>query len=201
MLPYRGQTVKLALEVWNNGDGQRSWMYVDDVQLTVCRGAATPTPTPTPTSQPVVIVDDGGAGFSKFPTSTNWWTVAAGYAGDSLRTKNLSIGPDENYAVWDPTLPSNGCYRLEAYIPYHSSYTPVTASARYSVRYGAGVGTVVTVNQSASANAWVTLGNFPYQAGFDDYVLLNDVTGESPSLSRWIAFDALRWTRLGATCP
>ncbi|MCW5849001.1 MAG: hypothetical protein KIT87_02870 [Anaerolineae bacterium] len=33
----RGQTVSVYFTVFNNGDGQRSWLYLDDVSLEVCR--------------------------------------------------------------------------------------------------------------------------------------------------------------------
>jgi hypothetical protein len=33
----RGQRISLYFTVYNNGDGQRSWLYLDDVNLAVCR--------------------------------------------------------------------------------------------------------------------------------------------------------------------
>ena len=46
---YRGRTIVLYLNVYNNGWGnERSWMYVDDVQVDVCRWV-TPEPGPSPT--------------------------------------------------------------------------------------------------------------------------------------------------------
>ncbi|MGQ9594642.1 MAG: golvesin C-terminal-like domain-containing protein, partial [Anaerolineae bacterium] len=216
LLSFRGMNVKIALEVWNNGDGYRSWMYVDDVELTVCTGVPAPTSTPThtptptvtltptrtptrtPTSTPglTVVVDDRDPGFQRFGPSEWWHSVAVGYNDLSWWTQNRYGPPADNWAVWDPVLPSDGCYRLEAYIPY---YYYSTSAARYEVHHRDGY-TFVTVDQWANPNRWVTLGNFPYTSAASDYVLLSDVTYET-HLSRWLAFDAMRWTRVGDTCP
>jgi len=46
---YRGQTIILYFNAYNNGWGdQRSWMYVDDVEMNVCRWG-TPEPVASPT--------------------------------------------------------------------------------------------------------------------------------------------------------
>ncbi|MBC7242882.1 MAG: hypothetical protein H5T60_10610, partial [Anaerolineae bacterium] len=37
LLPWRGQDIWVHFEVRNDGDGARSWMYVDEVTVTVCR--------------------------------------------------------------------------------------------------------------------------------------------------------------------
>jgi len=204
LMNFRGMDVKVALEVWNNGDGYKSWMYVDDVELIVCTGApaptATPTTSPSPTSTPPqgssVVVDDQDPGFQRFGPSGWWHSVAKGYNAHSWWTQNRYGPPSDNWATWDPVLPSNGCYLVETYVPY---YYYSTSSAYYEVHHRDGY-SFVTVDQWANANRWVELGRFPYQSGIADYVLLSDVTYET-HLSRWVAFDAIRWTRLGDTCP
>jgi photosystem II stability/assembly factor-like uncharacterized protein len=71
---YAGQTIRIHMGVFNNGDGQRTAMFVDDVSLVVCTSAPqwriylplilkesvetpipTPTVTPTPTPTPVTL--------------------------------------------------------------------------------------------------------------------------------------------------
>lgn len=67
---YRGQHLYLVFNVFNDGNGLPTWMYLDDVQLETCTGvaplptsstAAPPLPTPTPivipapTNTPIVI--------------------------------------------------------------------------------------------------------------------------------------------------
>jgi len=57
---YRGRSVYLYFNVYNNGNGAATWAYVDDVQLETCSGLtpvpATATPLPnTATSTPTLI--------------------------------------------------------------------------------------------------------------------------------------------------
>ncbi|MGQ9585730.1 MAG: golvesin C-terminal-like domain-containing protein [Anaerolineae bacterium] len=222
LMQFRGMNVKIALEVWNNGDGYKSWMYVDDVELTVCTGVPTPTPTPTasltatvtrtPTPTPtstatlvpgsVVVVDHPDPGFQRYGPAEWWHSVAVGQGGQSWWTQNLAKPndppkpPSDNWAVWDPTLSLDGCYQVEAYVPF---YYYATSNANYEIHHRDGY-TFRSVDQWANPNRWVALGNFPYLVGSPDYVLLSDITYEA-YLSRWIAFDAIRWTRLGDTCP
>lgn len=48
---YRGRTLVLYLNVYNNGSGNQLWRYVDQLALLACTGStATPTPTVTPTA-------------------------------------------------------------------------------------------------------------------------------------------------------
>jgi hypothetical protein len=52
LMPYRGFNVVLYFNVFNNGDGQRRVMFVDDVIIDGCVPEPTPTPVP-PTDTPV----------------------------------------------------------------------------------------------------------------------------------------------------
>jgi len=51
LTPYRGRTLLLYFNVYNDGTGGRTAMFLDDVSLQACP-AATPTPTPRPTETP-----------------------------------------------------------------------------------------------------------------------------------------------------
>ncbi|MEM7129654.1 MAG: matrixin family metalloprotease [Chloroflexota bacterium] len=48
---YRGRTVILFLNVYNNGTGSQMWSYVDHISLVACDSP--PTATPVPTNTPV----------------------------------------------------------------------------------------------------------------------------------------------------
>ena len=48
---FRGQSVTLYFNVYNDGQGGRTWSYLDEVRLETCTGVATPLP-PTATSVP-----------------------------------------------------------------------------------------------------------------------------------------------------
>ena len=52
MTPYAGQTVRVKFVVHQNGAGEGTGMYVDDVVLATPCGAPSPTPTPTPRVTP-----------------------------------------------------------------------------------------------------------------------------------------------------
>ncbi len=70
LTPYLGRTVYIYFNAFNDGNGLRTWMFLDDVALTICYATpmATPTftrtPTHTPTSTPTNTppVSDGGVG-------------------------------------------------------------------------------------------------------------------------------------------
>lgn len=66
-LAWKGKQVLVRFGVHNDGDGQPSTMYVDDVSVLVCR--ATPVVTPTPTLTPTPLVT-----FT--PTSTTISTLS-----------------------------------------------------------------------------------------------------------------------------
>ena len=70
--PWRGQTVQLYFNVYNDGLGGTAAMFLDDVSLTACTGgvtlvptggvtlipSGTPSPTPTPTGTPAPVCVD-----------------------------------------------------------------------------------------------------------------------------------------------
>ena len=71
LTPYRGQSIVLYFEVYNDdiSTGARTWMYLDDVSVQACSDASStptstptapssPTPTRTPTPSPTLVVSD-----------------------------------------------------------------------------------------------------------------------------------------------
>ena len=65
MTPYAGQTVWIKFLVHQDGDGDDTGMYVDDVMLSVSCPSPTPTPTATATATPTAT-----ATFTPIPTAT-----------------------------------------------------------------------------------------------------------------------------------
>ncbi len=51
---YQGQAIQIRFGVYNDGNGQSTWMYVDDASVLACGGLAAPTATSTPTNQPTL---------------------------------------------------------------------------------------------------------------------------------------------------
>ncbi|MEZ4728359.1 MAG: hypothetical protein R3E79_14595 [Caldilineaceae bacterium] len=81
---YRGQTLVLYLNVYNNGSGSQLWRYVDQVAVLACTGSAvTPTPTPlaTPTLTPTATLS---ATAAPTPTPTLIATVPPGMLTEHL---------------------------------------------------------------------------------------------------------------------
>ena len=70
LTPYLGRTVYIYFNAFNDGNGLRTWMFLDDVALTICYATPmatathtpTHTPTPTQTSTGTPSVSDGGVG-------------------------------------------------------------------------------------------------------------------------------------------
>jgi hypothetical protein len=151
-----------------------------------------------------VVVDDTSSRFSRFGPAQYWLQYANGYGRHMFATWNngpcsygagvCPQGRDVNYAIWRPSLPSTGNWRVCAYIPEDHAYT---RSARYKVAHTGGT-TTVTVNQQPLVG-WVSLGVFRFIAGTSGYVRLGDWTGEAFA-SRQMGFDAVEWVANGGTC-
>jgi hypothetical protein len=152
-------------------------------QLSWSRNGGTSDPGPG-----VVIVDNGGKGFTKGGTRTAWRSEAEGYDGGLLWTKNNDrVRRNYNWARWYPGL-KPGRYQVFVYIPHRFS---TTANARYWVSHRDGP-TLRIVDQSAYSNQWVSLGTYHFRGNTEEYVSLADVTYE-PYLSRMVVFDAVKW--------
>jgi hypothetical protein len=148
-------------------------------------GGGNPAPPPTGGE---VIVDDTSPGFRTGGSPTGFRTADEGYNGRLTWTRNnRSEQPNYNWARWYPAL-NQGRYEVFVYIPYR--YT-TTSAANYWVSHRDGF-TKVVVDQNANGDKWVSLGTYNFRGTEQDYVSLNDITGES-LLSRLIAFDAMRF--------
>jgi hypothetical protein len=89
-----------------------------------------------------------------------------------------------------------GNWEAFVYIPnrYHGS-----KSARYQIHYAGGSAQRI-VNQNNYYNQWVSLGTYYFDGGADEYVYLDDVTGETYG-TRFVGFDAVKFVKLGAWPP
>lgn len=154
------------------------------VQLAWTPGVV-PAPTPVPGT---VIVDDLDTGFVTGGSSSGWRTAPEGYNNRLVWTRNNDIErPYYNWARWYPQL-APGRYEVFVFIP--ERYT-TTSNAVYWVSHAEGY-TQRGVDQSANGGRWVSLGTYTFRGTRDDYVSLNDITGET-RLTRLIAFDAVKW--------
>ncbi len=81
LTPYKGQTVFLYFNTYNNGAGSLAWNYLDDVSVQSCApGAVSPTPTNTATATSVPPTNTPTAtstATSVPPTNTSTPTATA----------------------------------------------------------------------------------------------------------------------------
>jgi hypothetical protein len=134
-----------------------------------------------------VIVDDLNAGFAKFGPSATWHEAITStqdfWAGHMWWTYG-QISVRSNYATWTPAL-NTGLYDVYAFI---GSYNTNTNNARYQIVHQ-GITSIRPISQSAYFAEWVKLGTYYFGNGTGNYVLLDDVTGES--VLKRIGFDAI----------
>ncbi len=163
--------------------------YYEHGGLAVAQLMWTATAAPTPTPHPgAVIVDDTDPGFVKGGSPTGWRTAYEGYNDRLTWTRNNDVEhANYNWARWYPRL-TPGRYEVLVYIPQR--YT-TTNNAVYWISHAEGY-TSRSVDQDANGDRWVSLGTYTFRGTREDYVSLNDITGE-PRLTRLIAFDAVKW--------
>jgi hypothetical protein len=145
-------------------------------------------PTPPSLTPGTVIVDDTDSAFVTGGSPTGWRTEFEGHGGHMTWTRNNDWQrPNYNWARWYPDLAA-GHYEVFVFIPERYS---TTASAHYWVAH-ASESTLRSVDQSVNGDRWVTLGTYWFDGSGDEYVSLTDATDED-YLSRFIAFDAVKW--------
>jgi lysozyme len=123
-----------------------------------------------------------------------WWRYVtdAGYDSSLMWTHTVGSAQElDNHGIWHLTFDEGGAYRVEAYtdLTYAQSQ-----QARYQVRFG-GVEDTVVVDQTAT-DGWALVGEFDFAGGGDQWVRLEDYTGEPLSTDTQIVFDAVRLTRM-----
>ncbi|MDH7487543.1 MAG: hypothetical protein QHJ81_14870, partial [Anaerolineae bacterium] len=95
---YRGQTLLVYFNVYNDGSGGRTAMILDDVSLQACP-AATATPTPRPT-EPPTSTPQPSATATATATPIPWPTPTS--PPGPCRPQCLPNGDFESYGYWTP---------------------------------------------------------------------------------------------------
>lgn len=163
----------------------------------ICEGSETPQSCPAdcPLCEPIPavgrVVDETEVCFEKGGDPQYWREVQQGYDGHLLWTKTTSNANPANFAVWHLDFEVGGEYRLEAYLkaPWAES-----KQAKYKVRHN-GVTESVVVDTSMT-DGWLEIGTFTFAAGVDQWVRLDDNTGEANTTDTMLVADALRLTNL-----
>lgn len=163
-----------------------NWLWVDR-----------PSPCEPPPAD-AVVVDTGSTGFAK--EGDGWQDNPVGYGGGSLFVPSvrgmdasapLSLRPlvRPAVAVWRPTLPAAGKYRVLAYVPYALSGLEDAKDVRYRVRYAGGEAEV-PVDVTDHANDWVDLGTYDFDPADQPAVSISNLA-EDNQLTIWA--DAIMW--------
>lgn len=137
------------------------------------------------------IVDEADACFERYGNEVYWREETEGWAQSLIWTHATEFDDPSNYALWNFHLAAAGEYALEVYVENGWSESSLAA---YRVRH-AGVEEVRVLDQSA-ASGWITLGTYAFEAGGDQWLRLDDNTGEANDAMIQLVFDAARLTPL-----
>jgi photosystem II stability/assembly factor-like uncharacterized protein len=171
----------------------------------------TPMPTATPTLQPTIVQEtpklEPMYGEGMCGAGWHMLTNARGYpaylAANSERNGTIPPAGAALSASWQPAIPADGYYRVEAYIPGHEALQWLcpdavlasdTSTAYYAVRHADGV-TTKMANQAAVRDGWLLLGVYPFRAGLVSEVRLDTATDEE-AYTHTVAASALRVTHI-----
>ncbi|MBK6519923.1 MAG: peptidoglycan DD-metalloendopeptidase family protein [Polyangiaceae bacterium] len=135
-------------------------------------------------------VDETSLCFERQGSPQYWYEDTSGWDGSVTWTNATDSADPDNVGVWSLTFEDAGSYALEVYVEPGFGTSELAA---YQVTH-AGGSTEFPVDQSA-VDGWHLLDELSFDASQTYTVTLNDNTGEAFSLSRVLAFDALRLTR------
>lgn len=118
------------------------------------------------------------------------WTASAnsGYWGESPSL--ITLGGDGSKTVrFSPELPSAGTYRVDGW--WVASFNR-SKKTPYIIHHRLGVDTVYA-NQSTNSSQWVELGEYEFNANFEDMVIISNFGGDN---FNYMVADAVRWVGL-----
>ncbi|NJN65287.1 MAG: hypothetical protein HC884_00530 [Chloroflexaceae bacterium] len=140
-----------------------------------------------------LLIDERETSFT--PSQATWYRAACGDGGHTFYTYATdSADESTNSATWRPSLPEHGTYRVSVHIPQGCGLgSPPYASTHAVYRIHSAEGVSEQVVDHNTAEEWVDLGVYTFEAGTGGYVELSDLTGEPYSQRRVIFFDSVRW--------
>ena len=137
------------------------------------------------------VIDNESPCFRLHGTMSSWRSVTDAGLDGSLYWTHAWERERDNWAEWRIDLESRGEYRVRVYVvPEYAQ----SQEARYVVRHG-GAETEVRLDQS-SGDRWLLLGEFEFTAGGDQFVSVNDDTGELLEWHRRLMADAVELERV-----
>lgn len=117
-----------------------------------------------------------------------WHRELGGYGDDREWTGTTNAAAASNFAQW--IIKTNRAGRFSVEVHLDGGQLGQAKTARYQIRHGGTVDTIV-VDQS-SASGWVSLGDFDFAGEGDEHVMLGDNTGEAGTTDTKLLFDAVR---------
>ncbi len=140
-----------------------------------------------------VLVDDFDPGFV---LNGDAWQTHEGFgvngaSRSALTTDPSNLGPTDDTATarWTPTMPYDGMYEVQAFMPRADSDDTNTYLATYHVQHAEGLALIRRSHHDAKPG-WMSLGVFPFVRGERGYVKVGNRTGDQPP--RRVYADAVR---------
>ncbi|SCL69514.1 DNRLRE domain-containing protein [Micromonospora peucetia] len=159
------QTGRTVTSAGGSSNRTMTWSYFPDGKL------KSRTDDGVPVGRKVVLVDNSD--FNNTATTGTWTaaTSATNKYGHNYVTRPTGTGA--NTFTWQLNVPQAGTYEAFARYP---NVTGAATDAKFTVKHGGG-DTVKTVNQTAGAGTWVSLGSYSFTEGNSHKVSLSDQAG------------------------
>jgi len=180
----RGNTNNI-IEDLSNGEACLNWL----VKYLWNAGARVYTVRERDLQTNMVIVDDGGAGFS---TTGSWSsaTLSGAYNGSLRRTTTVTGSPTAT-ARFTPNIPQRGYYAV--YVWYRTAGIGTTTSdARITIHHVGG-STVWMQNQNRDGYTWKYVGTYYFEAGSSPSTGSVVVDNQSSTAGHYVVADAVRF--------
>lgn len=166
---------------------------VDDLLALACVGDCEPCQT---IGEGESVLDESGKCFRAGGNQEFIRSETEGYDSSLFWTHTTDAAEVGNFGLWNLHFAKAGRYLVEAHIP---APWGKSVNAAYLVEH-AGEASAVTLNQGSS-DGWTGLGEFSFAEGGDQFIRLNDNTGESNEGNTKLVFDAIRFTYLPGPDP
>jgi murein DD-endopeptidase MepM/ murein hydrolase activator NlpD len=170
------------------------WRDAGSGQVSVWLWADRPSPC-APPPPGAIVVDDSSPGFV---ASGEWQQSPLGYGGGArfIAAAESSDAPYElrplglpSVAVWRPTLPRAGRYRVRAYLPYYLNGLDDARAMRFHILF-AGGSADIGVDGERDANEWADLGTYHFDPAQSPQVVVS-ATSNDRGACVWA--DAVVW--------
>ncbi len=147
----------------------------------------------TPADNGDMEIDELETSFAH--SNANWHDASCGAGGHTYYTFGTDNPAEStNSATWRPNVPTSDTYRVFVHIPQGCGLGTApyaTQKAVYKIHSADG-DFQRTVDQN-TADEWVDLGLYNFNAGTDGAVELSDMTGEPFSARKVVFFDSVKW--------